>query len=250
MQRTTLLALGCLPWLTACQWLPNMPGWPATESQLQPRSINWERQAAGCQGELCSLLHVESLSFPGEPELDALIEARLLELALSEEATPGARSLLEHAGRLLPNAPERWQSWLQAKLIDQHGDVLVVELSSYLFTGGAHGIPGRGFINYSCSRKQALRLTDIILPGREDAFWNLARAARRAWLQSEGLDQDRDFQASWPFVMTDNVALLRDRIQLKYDVYAMAPYSMGHPVLDIPYGHLQEVLRPEFLLKP
>lgn len=250
MRRSTLLALGCLPWLTACQSLSDLPGWPTAKRGIQPTAINWERQADDCRSELCSLLHVESLHFAEEPELDALIEARLLELALSAEATPGAQSLLEHAGRLLPNAPERWQSWLQAKLVDQHDDLLVIELSSYLFTGGAHGIPGRGFINYSRSRKQALTLPDIILPGREDAFWNLARSARRAWLTREGLDQDRDFQASWPFVTTENIALLRDGVQLKYDVYAMAPYSMGHPVLNIPYEHLQEVLRPDFLPDP
>lgn len=241
MRPLSLLALACLPLLGACQWLAPQPPAPAV------RPVAWEQRAADCAGERCSLVNVETLRIPEEPRLEALIEQRLLAMTASDDGSTPPASLRAYADALLASAREGRETWLQAKLVDRHGDLLVIELSSYLYSGGAHGMPGRGFINYSLRRQRALQLDDLLLPGREDAFWDAAREARRDWLRAQQLDGDRDFQASWPFVPTANLALLHDRLQLKYDVYALAPYAMGHPTLEIPYPRLQGVLRPEFL---
>lgn len=241
MRPLPLFALACLPLLGACQWLAPQPAPPAVQK------IAWEQRAEGCRSERCSLVNVETLRISDAPALNALIEQALLAMTRETDGQPLPASLRGYADALLAESREGRETWLQAKLVDRHGDLLVIELSSYLYSGGAHGMPGRGFINYSLSRQRALQLDDLLLPGQEDAFWTAAREARRDWLKAQQLDQDRDFQASWPFVPTANIALLHDKLQLKYDVYALAPYAMGHPTLEIPYPRLQGVLRPEYL---
>ena len=119
------------------------------------------------------------------------------------------------------------------------------ELSSYLYTGGAHGRPGRGFINYDREQDRELELADVLLPGKEGAFWRAAAQAHQHWLLAN--EHDAEFSRQWPFQRTANVALLRDKVLLKYDVYSIAPYSSGHPELEIPYSELSGILKPVYL---
>lgn len=238
MRLPTLIALACLPLLGACQLL----GSPA--ERLTPQRLTWEQQADGCRGERCSLVNVDTLQFAAQPALDALIERSLLTMAGAREATP---SLREHARQQLLAAPQGEETWLQAKLIDQHDELLVIELSSYLYSGGAHGMPGRGFINYALGEQRALGLQDILRPGQQDAFWQAAGEAHLRWLRAQQLDNDVAFRQQWPFQPTAHIALLRDKLLLKYDVYAIAPYAMGHPSLEIPYVRLRQILREEYL---
>ena len=241
MRFYTLFALACLPLLGACQFLGGQ------SDQLRPQRITWEQRADACQGEGCSLVNVDTLQFAEQPTLNTLIERALLAMTVEQAEAPLPASLLEYSAAQLQREPQGQQTWLQAKLIDQHDDLLVIELSSYLYRGGAHGMPGRAFINYSTSRQRALQTSDLLIPGGDEMFWQAASEAHQRWLREQKLEQDADFRGNWPFQPTANIALLRDKVLLKYDVYAIAPYTMGHPTLSIPYSRLRNVLRPEFL---
>lgn len=242
MRPHRLIALAALSLLAACQMIPG--GQP---ERLAPQRITWEASAKGCSGERCSLVNVDTLHFPTQTPLDDAIEHALL--AMTREGPDGAlsSSLRGYADDLLRRAPEGRQTWLQAKLIDQHGDLAVIELSSYLYSGGAHGMPGRGFLHYSLGQQRLLALDELLLPGAEDAFWLVASEAHRRWLKAQQLDGDTGFRYDWPFQRTRNVALLEDRVLLKYEVYTLGPYSMGHPTLEIPYSRLRHILRPQYL---
>ncbi len=243
MRLYTLVALACLPLLGACQFLGLQPAPPAAQR------ITWETRAEGCQGERCSLVNVDTLQFAGQAHLNALIERALLAMTAEEANGTPPGSLREYARDRLQQAPRGEETWLQAKLLDHHDDLLVIELSSYLYRGGAHGLPGRGFINYSTRLGRALQLADLLRPGQEAAFWQAAGEAHQRWLRGQQIDDPEEFRRNWPFQTTDNVALLGDRLLLKYDVYALAPYAMGHPSLEIPYDRLRQILKPEYLPK-
>ena len=241
MRLYTLFALACLPLLGACQFLGGQ------SERLAPQRISWEQHAEGCQGERCSLVNVDTLQFAEQPALNALIERALLAMTVEEAESPLPASLREYSRTQLQREPHKQETWLQAKLIDQHDDLLVIELSSYLYRGGAHGMPGRAFINYSISRQRALPLAELLQPGQEAAFWEAASEAHQRWFKAQQIDDPQEFRRIWPFQPTANIALLRDKVLLKYDVYAIAPYSMGHPTLEIPYRRLRNILRPEYL---
>lgn len=244
MRLYTLFALASLPLLAACQFLGLQSEPPA------PQRIAWEERADGCPQERCSLVNVDTLQFAEQPQLNALIEQSLLAMTREDDSSPLPASLRDYSRAQLQKTPTGRETWLQAKLIDRHGDLAVIELSSYLYSGGAHGMPGRGFINYSLERQQALQLADLLQPGQEEAFWQAAREAHQRWLKAQKLEQDADFRYNWPFQRTANIALLGDKVQLKYPVYVLGPYAMGHPTLEIPYSRLRSVLKPQYLPKP
>ena len=241
MRLFPLFALASLPLLGACQVIGLHP------ARLEPQRIAWEQHAAGCQGERCSLVNVDTLKFAEQPRLNALIEQALLAMTQGSAGGPAPATLRDYAREQLRQAPEGRETWLQAKLIDQHDDLAVIELSSYLDEGGAHGLPGRGFINYALDPQRALALNDMLLPGTEEAFWQAAGEARQRWLQAQKLDGDAEFRRSWPLRPTANIALLKDKVLLKYPIASIAPYDMGHPALEIPYSRLHGILKPEYL---
>ncbi|MBM7061202.1 DUF3298 domain-containing protein [Pseudomonas sp. UL073] len=229
-----------VPLLNGCQSLR------LADNSLTPQRIAFEHSPAGCQGESCPLVNIDTLSFAEQPALNALIERSLLEMTVDGPGAPLPPSLQAYERNFLAEAQPGWSSYLQAKVREQHDGLLILELSSYLATGGAHGMPGRRFINYDRKLEKPLSLQDMLLPGQEDAFWKLAQDAHRRWLAAEKLDQDADYQKTWPFQETANVALTRGAVLLKYDVYSIAPYSSGHPELKIPYPQLNGVLKPQY----
>ncbi|WP_407292869.1 RsiV family protein [Stutzerimonas zhaodongensis] len=217
------------------------------ESPVKVRQILSEQRQAGCpeQDDSCPLVNIDTQLFENEPVLNALIDQRLREMTVNTPDAQVPPSLEGYQQAFLQDAEPGWISYLQAKLREQHGSMLVVELSSYLHTGGAHGMPGRGFINFDREQDRELKLADVLLPGKEGAFWRVAAKAHQQWLLAN--EHDAAFSRQWPFQQTSNVALLRDNILLKYDVYSIAPYSSGHPELEIPYNELSGILKPAFL---
>lgn len=111
-------------------------------------------------------------------------------------------------------------------------------------------MPGRGFINYSRKLDKVLTLQDMLVPGQEDTFWKTVEESHRAWLISVGMDKDAEFIKTWPFKQSPHVALTYGAVVVKYEVYTIAPYSMGHVELKIPYPRLNGVLKPELFPRP
>jgi hypothetical protein len=235
----TAFALALLPALLAgCQHFG--------ESRLDVQQALVETRPDGCVdgAQECPLVNIDSLTFADEPELNRLIDQRLRSLALVTPGNAPPATLDGYRADFLRQAKPGWSSYLQAKLRERIGSRVVIELSSYHYTGGAHGMPGRGFINYDLEQNRELKLADILLPGKEGAFWRTARQAHQRWLVANG--HDSEFTQQWPFRQTSNIALLKDGVLLKYDVYSIAPYSSGHPEVWVGYGELKGVVRGKF----
>ncbi|NBA93947.1 RsiV family protein [Pseudomonas sp. R5(2019)] len=242
MSLSKLVTVACVALtLGACQSLfqPNL------RAPLEAKRDAWEHIKPGCSAADCPLVNIDTLHFPAEPQLDPLIERKLLEMARNSPDAPMPASLKAYEEQFLSSAQSRHSTYLQAKVREQHDGLVIIELSSYLDTGGAHGMPGRGFINYSRQQHRALTLQDMLVPGQENTFWLAAQEAHKGWLISSKLDQDAEFIKTWPFQKTPNIALTYGGVILKYDVYTLAPYAQGHVELKIPYARLNGVIKPE-----
>ncbi|RON58541.1 RsiV family protein [Pseudomonas frederiksbergensis] len=226
--------------LGACQSLFQ----PNYRTPLETTRDASETLKPGCTTPDCPLVNIDTLKFPAEPQLDGIVEKNLLQLTRTPDA-PAAPTLAAYRDQFLRSAAPRSSSYLQAKVREQHDGLVIVEFSSYLDTGGAHGTPGRSFINYSRQQHKVLTLSDMLLPGQEEAFWKAAQVAHNSWLISTKLDQEPDFLKNWHFQKTQNVALTYGGVILKYEVSTIAPYALGHIELKIPYPRLNGILRPE-----
>lgn len=237
-----IISMACLALiLGACQSLFQ----PNYRSPLTVQRDASELVKPGCSTDDCPLVNIDTVHFPDEPKLDAITQRTLLQLTRSDTDGSVPATLKDYQEQFLSRAQPRNSSYLQAKVREQHDGIVVVELSSYLDTGGAHGNPGRAFINYSRQQQRVLTLSDMLVPGQEAAFWDKAELAHKAWQISTKLDKDTEFQKMWPFKRTSNVALTYGAVILKYPVTTIAPYAMGHIELKIPYPQLNGIIKPE-----
>lgn len=226
--------------LGACQSLFQ----PNYRAPLETTRDASEQLQQGCASADCPLVNIDTLHFPAEPALDGIIEKRLLQMTRTTADAPVAPTLAAYREQFLRNAAPGNSSYLQAKVREQHDGLVIIELSSYLDTGGAHGTPGRGFINYSRQQHKVLTLSDMLLPGQEEAFWKAAQVAHNSWLISTKLDQEPEFLKQWSF-RKPHIALTYGGVILKYEVSTIAPYALGHIELKIAYPRLNGILKPE-----
>ncbi|MBV4480251.1 RsiV family protein [Pseudomonas khavaziana] len=229
--------------LGACQSLFQ----PSYRTPLEGVRDATEQSKPGCASADCPLVNIDTVHFAKEPKLDALIEQRLLEMTRTNASDPLPSSLEAYREQFLQTAAPHNSMYLQAKVREQHDGLVIIELSSYLDQGATHGEPGRGFINYSRQQQKALTLTDMLLPGKEDAFWKAAQVSHNSWQISTRLSLEPEFVKSYPFQKTPNVALTSSAVTLKYPTATIAPYALGHVELQIPYSRLEGILRPELV---
>ena len=229
--------------LGACQSLFQ----PNYSAPLEATRDASEQSKPDCANADCPLVNIDTVHFAKEPRLDALIEQRLLEMTRTRSSDPLPSSLATYREQFLSTAAPRNSMYLQAKVREQHDGLVIIEMSSYLDQGATHGEPGRAFINYSRQQQKALSLSNMLLPGKEEAFWKAAQVAHNSWLISTRLSLEPEFVKSYPFQKTPNVALTSGGVTLKYPTTTIAPYALGHIELQIPYSRLEGIIKPELV---
>lgn len=120
------------------------------------------------------------------------------------------------------------------------------EINSYVFTGGAHGMPYSEYLTFDLTTKKQVTLDDMLIKGKKPRFEALAHDAYKAWVKTVA-DDVSSYEKSWPFMLSDNVTLTETGINIRYQHYSIGPYAYGMPVLSIPYSQLQGVIKPQFL---
>ena len=127
-------------------------------------------------------------------------------------------------------------------------DFELFEISSYVFTGGAHGMPYSEYLIFDPTVKKQIQLADIVQKGKESGFEALAYDAYKKWISTVADDVD-SYEKSWPFTLSDNVTLTDKGIDIRYQHYSIGPYAYGMPVLSIPYSKLDDIIKPYFMPK-
>ena len=127
-------------------------------------------------------------------------------------------------------------------------DFELFEINSYVFTGGAHGMPYSEYLVFDQQTKKQIQLTDMLQPNKKSRFKALAYDAYKDWVKT--VDEDAaSYEKSWPFTLSENVTLTDKGIDIRYQHYAIGPYAYGMPVLSIPYDKLDGIIKPRFIPK-
>jgi len=217
---------------------------PMTYAPLVIHDETWKKNKPQCKGNDCPYIEVE-LQQIEDSILKALIEKELVNLVYIQEKQPKFATINELSQYFWPKTEGQWNIYLQSKVLRQKQHLLVVELNSDTYLGGAHGSPVTKYLNINRQNQQILSLKDMLVTGQEQAFWALVKKLHQQWLKQNDL-ADPDLMAAWPFVTTDNIALGEQGIIVKYQAYAIAAYAFGQPEFVVPYSQLQGILKPEF----
>ena len=127
-------------------------------------------------------------------------------------------------------------------------DLELFEISSYVFTGGAHGMPFSEYLIFDPSTKTQIKLADMLQKGSKPYFEALAYEAYKNWVKT--VDEDvSSYEQSWPFSFSDNITLTDKGVNIRYQHYDIGPYAYGMPTLTIPYKQLDGILKSQFLPK-
>ena len=224
----------------------------ATQDDLDVavRPLKYVRQKPGCSGN-CPRIEVDSITIERAPKLNQLIDNALAYMTGVDPANAGTyRSIQEYEQHFWATAQARDVTHLRAKVRDAFRTTITIELSTVQYlTGAAHGIPATQFLNWESDRNRVLALDEALLPGTRPAFDAALARAHTRW--KNGLEDYQQGPAAydrmWPFQPSSNFALTRAGVVVKYDAYAIAPYSSGQPELTIPYSELSGILDPRWM---
>ena len=132
--------------------------------------------------------------------------------------------------------------------LGRNEDLELFEINSYVFTGGAHGMPFSEYLIFDPNTKTQIMLADMLEQGQKPYFEALAYDAYKEWVKT--VDDDiSSYEESWPFMLSDNITLTDKGIDIRYQHYAIGPYAYGMPVLSISYNKLNGIIKPNFLPK-
>ena len=144
---------------------------------------------------------------------------------------------------LFPDESIPWEAWIKGKIAFENKDLVTIELSSYIFTGGAHGYGSRRFLNFD--KNKAVELSGDELFNNQQKFLDFAESQFRlkqnipegVSINSTGFMFERDI-----FYLPENIGFTQDGLILLYNPYEVASYADGTIELTLPYKEVSEYL--------
>lgn len=139
---------------------------------------------------------------------------------------------------------------VEPKIIKQTPQMVVVQLSTDSFLGGAHGSASQQYFNFDLATKQQLHLEDILQPEQEKALEKLAHDQFEKWIKRENLaESTSDYEEAWTFKLSHNFYFNDKGLVLQYGEYEIGPYVVGMPSFTIGYEQLVGIVKPNYLPK-
>ena len=211
----------------------------------QMETLEWRDPRCDAEQE-CTSVVIQREVFTDQPALNEAVSAGLLEQLQGNGEAAGAgfeqlaKRFIAEAGEMSKQSAARWQLDAKARKLARHGNLVTIAVSSYRYSGGAHGMPATRWLNWDLAENRPVVLADILRPGAEEEFWTLAQAAHLEWQNAQNLDAD--FRENWPFARTDDFRLTDKGMVLLYGVYTLGPYAMGEVELTVPRDKLAPLL--------
>ncbi len=105
------------------------------------------------------------------------------------------------------------------------------------YLGGAHGMYGTQYVNYSISKAKIIRLTDLFKPGYEETLRKLLAANVPSYINL--------YSSPLEVEIPRNFLIGESSITFYYAPYEIAPYSEGIVAVQIYRDDLENILRPD-----
>lgn len=127
-----------------------------------------------------------------------------------------------------------------AQIYSNENGRLSIGLTEYDYFGGAHGIMFTRCMSFDLRKKTRIHLNDLFRPGFEQELKAALNAAARKKYAVENL-QDVLFVEEIEII--ENFFTTDKGLSFMYSPYEIAPFTMGEPVIFLPYSALKNILK-------
>ncbi len=130
----------------------------------------------------------------------------------------------------------QWEARINGEVLYEDTNHLTIQLTSYLFTGGAHGYTALRFLNFDKKRgaelenRQLFKDTEGFQQFAERKFREQENIPLGQPINQTGLMFEQD-----TFYLPENIGFTKDGLQLLYNPYEVASYADGPIVLTLSY---------------
>ena len=123
--------------------------------------------------------------------------------------------------------------------------VVIYTITLDYYEGGAHGIEQLLIMNFDKQSGNQLTLQDIFVPGYEERLKEMLLNKLMDMTDSKTMEElkEKGFLYSMDMFPSENFMLEEDHITFVYNVYEIAPYTMGRTSLELSYSELSEILK-------
>ncbi len=133
---------------------------------------------------------------------------------------------------------------IHSRVLLNKGELLVYSNEWNDYTGGAHPMYFRSFLNLDLKEMRPLRLDDIFIgeytEPLTDLLWEQLMKDQKADSREALLEEG--YASTGELTPTENFYLGKDKITFYYNVYELAPYYMGPIQISLPYSAVSHML--------
>lgn len=141
------------------------------------------------------------------------------------------------------------------EIIRNDSKIVVIKMSAYEYTGGAHGNPSFAFFQYDTQTERMIGEEEILINKNDTALISLIATALleapQYTFEDGGVKKSMFFDADEDksvFIKNlsegGSVAFGKNGIIFKYGAYAIGPYVIGEPQIEIPFNQVKNFLTP------
>jgi len=138
--------------------------------------------------------------------------------------------------RQFPDFPGTWEAQIEGEVLYQSSEIISIGVTSYINTGGAHGITHIDILNFNSESGKQLFVSDLI--SNVEGFRETAASFFNEEIKNKSV---RLFKTN-SFTLPQNIGYSQEGIILLYNVHEIAPYSSGIIEFTIPYGEVSNYL--------
>jgi len=135
-----------------------------------------------------------------------------------------------------PDSAQEWEAQIDGDLMYQSSEIISIALSTYINTGGAHGILTIRFLNFDPG--SGLKLENDKLFNDIEALGAIAKSYFNEFIEENDsvvFDPDK-------FSLPQNIGFEEEGIVMLYNTYEVAPYASGIIQFTIPYSEISSNL--------
>lgn len=134
-----------------------------------------------------------------------------------------------------PDTVAEWEAQIDGEIMFQSPEIISIAITSYNFTGGAHGSLNISLLNFNATTGNIIE--------NKNLFKNIEefKALAKTYFYNALEDKNTLFEAT-KFQLPENIAYSDEGLILLYNTYEIAPYSTGIIEFKMPYNAIESYL--------